>query len=199
MYYDFSFCDDIRPYSKELEILSDLVPTNTIVVPNAKSMPFSFALSKNKKIVTCFEEKKYLFMFVAFLEEQQRFLHHLEALVPFDDNFLNFCLNNSRNIDPWNQAVLFYNLHYFSGRLCSFDGPFKEEKDFDLFANHLKSLRRINKRRFDLKFGEPDAGFKLYEFPNPSINFENGSVVITNRAIPDLDLLFEDKLKIYGV
>jgi hypothetical protein len=199
LYYNYSFCDDITPYSKELEILSSIIPTNRIVIPNAKSMPFSFALSKSKNIVACFEERKYLFMIVAFLEEQKRFLAHLNNLIPFDENFLNFAINNKKDIDPWNQAILFYNLHYFSKQLCSFDGPFEEKIDFDGFIKHIKSLRAINKRRFNVKFEEPTAGFKLYEFPNPDIDFESGSVVITNRIIPELDLLFEDKLKIYGV
>ena len=199
MYHSFSFCDDIRPYHKELEILDSIIPTNKIVVPDAKSMPFSFALSKGKRVVACFEEKKYLFMLVAFLEEQKRFLQHLEDLIPFDHNFINFSLNNKRNIDPWNQAILFYNLHYFSTQLCSFDGPFEEEKDFDSFLDHLRCLRATNKRRFDVKFKKTDTGFKLYEFPNPDTIFEPGSVVVSNRAIPNLDLLFEDKLKIYGV
>ncbi len=199
MYHNFSFCDDIRPYSKELKVLSDLVPTNTVVIPRAKSLPFSFALSKSKRIVACFEEQKYLFMLVAFLEEQKRFLAHLETLVPFEENFINFALNNKRAIDPWNQAILFYNLHYFSKQLCSFDGPFEEEKDFDSFLEHLKSLRFVNKRRFDVKFNENVEGFRVYEFPSPHEVFEPGSIVITNRTIPELSLLFEDKLKIYGV
>ena len=138
-------------------------------------------------------------MLVAFLEERQRFLSHLGSIVPFDSDFINFALNNKRAIDPWNQAILFYSLNYFSARLCSFDGPFDEKMDFDLFLNHLKSLTAINKRRFDIKFEQSTAGFKLYEFPSVDTDFENGSLVITNRVIPNLDLLFEDKLKIYGV
>tara|TARA_R110000822_G_scaffold131308_1_gene268277 strand:+ start:553 stop:1152 length:600 start_codon:yes stop_codon:yes gene_type:complete len=199
LYYTYSFCNDLAPYLKELEILHSIIPTNTIVIPNAKSMPFSFALSKSKRIITCFEERKYLFMLLAFLEEQQRFLRHLKTLVPFDENFLNFAMNNTKEIDPWNEAVLFYNLNYFSKQLCSFDGPFDEEQDFDSFQTHLSRLTRINKRRFDVKFEETPPGFKLYEFPNPNTHFDAGSVVITNRIIPELDLLFEDKLKIYGV
>jgi hypothetical protein len=199
LYYNYSFCDDITPYFKELEILESIIPTNTIVLPNAKSMPFSFALSKSKRIVACFEERRYLFMLVAFLEEQRRFTQHLESLVPFDDTFLNFALNNSRDIDPWNQAILFYSLHYFSKQLCSFDGPFAEQNDFEKFVNHLKSIRAMNKRRFDVRFEESVDGFKLYEFPNPGVCFEPNSIIITNRIIPELDLLFEDKLKIYGV
>ena len=185
MYYDFSFCDDISPYYKELEILADIIPTNSIVVPNAKSMPFSFALSKNKKVTACFEEKRYLFMLLAFAEEPRRFSAHLKTMVPFDESYLNFAMNNNRDIDPWNQAILFYSLHYFSKQLCSFDG-------------HIDKLSLVNKRRFNIKYQEPTTGFKLYEFPQPDQELEAGSLVITNRIMNSLDLLFEDKLKIYG-
>lgn len=199
MYYDFSFCDDISPYYKELEILADIIPTNSIVVPNAKSMPFSFALSKNKKVTACFEEKRYLFMLLAFAEEPRRFSAHLKTMVPFDESYLNFAMNNNRDIDPWNQAILFYSLHYFSKQLCSFDGPFEEGFEFDLYLSHIDKLSLVNKRRFNIKYQEPTTGFKLYEFPQPDQELEAGSLVITNRIMNSLDLLFEDKLKIYGV
>ena len=199
MYYNFSFCDDLGQYASELKKLNEFLPYNDIVVPNAKSMPFSFGLSKSRKIIACFEEKKYLFMLIAFLEETSRFLGHLKSLIPFDENYLNFAMNNTREIDPWNQAILFYNLHYFSNQLCSFDGPFEEVLDFKTFTKHINSLQGVNKRRFDVRFNEGPKGTKLYEFPDPETILESGSIVITNRTIQDLELLFQDKLKIYGV
>jgi len=199
LYYPFSFCDSLRGYSNELRFLDENIPHSKIIVPNAKSMPFSFSLSKNRKINACFNDKKYLFMLLAFLEERDKFTNHLLSLIPFDDNYMNFALNHKRKIDPWNEAIVMYTLNYFSNQLCSFDGPFSENPDFDSLRQHLKSLSTVNKRRFDVSFEEEPSGFKLYEFPDRDTKFQEGSLIITNRNINNCFLLFEDKLKIYGV
>lgn len=199
MYYPFSFCDSIQNYSNELRFLDENISHSKIVVPNARSMPFSFSLSKSRKINACFNDKKHLFMLLAFLEERNRFTNHLLNLIPFDENYLNFALNHKRKIDPWNEAIIMYTLNYFSNRLCSFDGPFPEDLNFDSLRMHLKNLSMVNKRRFDVSFEEEPSGFKLYEFPSRDTEFEKGSVIVTNRIMNDCFLLFEDKLKIYGV
>ena len=189
----------MQKYYNELRFLDDNISHNKIIVPNARSMPFSFSLSKNRKINACFNDKKYLFMLLAFLEERDKFTNHLLRLIPFDENYLNFALNHKRKIDPWNEAIIMYTLNYFSNNLCSFDGPFSKNIDFDSLKRHLKNLSIVNKRRFDISFEEEPSGFKLYEFPARDTIFDEGSLIITNRTMKNCFLLFEDKLKIYGV
>ena len=199
MYYPFSFCDSVQDYSNELHFLDENIAHNRIVVPNAKSMPFSFALSKSRKVNACFNDKKHLFMLLAFLEERERFTDHLLSLIPFDENYINFAMNNNREIDPWNQAIILYTLNFFSNQICSFDGPFPEEFEFDTLKQHLRRLSTVNKRRFNVSFEEVKSGFKVYEFPDRDTDLEKGSLVVTNRIMSDCCLLFQDKLKIYGV
>jgi hypothetical protein len=203
LYYNYSFCDDITPYSKELKFLDNMITTNEIVIPNAKSLPFSFALSKGRKISVhyCENTIKYFYMLNAFITSKDRYLKHILSYIPFDDNFLNFCLNNNIRMNEWDQAVLFFILNHYSIPVHSFDGPYFGTGKDDKVKKHLSFLASVHKRKFNIVFNqllEPNKTY-LYEFPNPDIDFESGSVVITNRIIPELDLLFEDKLKIYGV
>ena len=41
--------------------------------------------------------------------------------------------------------------------------------------------------------------FNIYEFPNKLVDIQSNSIIITNRYLSDYKMLFEDKLKIYGV
>ena len=124
-----------------------------------------------------------------------------KQFIPFDDNFLNFCLKNQTVQGVWNHSILFFLLNYYSNKIDSFDGPFEENVDFDTIKEHLKTLNIFNKRRLKIKLGQSTGveGTRLYEFPDPTTQFIKNSFVITDRTIPSLGLLFEDKLKIYGV
>ena len=46
---------------------------------------------------------------------------------------------------------------------------------------------------------EVKGQFNIYEFPNKLTDIQNRSLIITNRHLDDYELVFEDKLKIYGV
>jgi hypothetical protein len=203
LYYKHSFCDDIAPYSNELKFLDDILTTRHIVVPDAKSLPLSFALSKSRKIQAHYSEKtiKYYYMLMAFTTNKDRFLEHIMSYIPFDDNFLNFSLNNNLKMNEWNQAVLFFILNHYSIPAQSFDGPYFGPEKNDKVKKHLSFLASVHKRKFNILFNQPvePIGICLYEFPSSDVVFEPNSIVITNRIIPELDLLFEDKLKIYGV
>jgi hypothetical protein len=201
LYYNFSFCDDISKYKNEIHILDELLDNNPLIIPNATSMPFSFALSRSRKVNPYFQNKKYLFMLVGLLEEKKRFINNILAFIPFDNQFLNFCLNNKNKMNEWQQGLLFYIINYYSTSLCSFDGPFPEEPDFHTIKSHLMSLLTVGRRRFNINFGDDSAndGTRLYEFPNNISDFRKGSLIITNKTLQNYELLFEDKLKIYGV
>ena len=199
MYYDFSFCDDITAYSNEMVALDNIIGNTAITVPDAKSMPFP--LCRNRKITAIFKNPKYYVMLSAFLEEQRAFFRSVGSCIPFDDNFLNFALNNTKKMNPWQETVLFYLLNYCSVPLMSFDGPYITNITKNNLNKHLSRLSRIHKRRFNLQYGEEpkENELLLYEFPNRDINFREGSLIITNKIIENANLLFEDKLKIYGV
>jgi hypothetical protein len=203
LYYNYSFCDDITPYSNELEFLDKMLTSNHLVIPNAKSLTFSFALSRSRKIEAHYCDKtiKYFYMLLAFMTNKDKFFKHIISYIPFDDNFLNFCLNNNLKLNEWNQAVLFFILNYYSVPVHSFDGPYYGIEKNDKVKKHLSFLGSVPKRRFKIIFDQPIEPSKtyLYEFPNTDVCFEPNSIIITNRIIPELDLLFEDKLKIYGV
>ena len=201
MYYDFSFCDDIRPYSKEISALDSIIGNNSFTIVGAKSMPFSFALCRNRKITAIFDNPKYYMMIMAFLEEQNDFFNSASSLVPFDDNFLNFALNNTKKINPWQESILFFLLNYYSVPLMSFDGPYLNKLGREDLIRHFSYLSRVHKRKFNVCYNEQPQKNELllYEFPNKGISFRDGSLIVTNRNIESANLLFEDKLKIYGV
>jgi hypothetical protein len=200
LYYDFSFCDDIASYESELNVLDSILPNRTLSVANSTSLPFSFALSKSRKVHCYYNNINYLLMMVAFTEERKRFFDAIKSMVPFDDGFLNFALNTQKKIDPWYRAVLDYFLNFYSKSLCSFDGPFLDNENPNLIREHISKILMFPKRKFELYYEqEPEGGILFYEMPNMDQKFRKNSIIITNRVLPDLDLLFEDKLKIYGV
>ena len=201
MYYEFSFCDNIAPYSTEIEALDNIIGNNNISVPSAKSMPFSFALCRNRKITAIFDNPKYYMMILAFLEEQSNFFKSVMSFVPFDDNFLNFALNNTKRMHPWQELTLFFLLNYYSAPLMSFDGPYLENLGREDLSKHFSHLSRIHKRKFQIYYNVTPKKDELllYEFPNSDVSFREGSLIITNKIIENANLLFEDKLKIYGV
>jgi hypothetical protein len=201
LHYNYSFCNDIGPYKAELKFLDLFLQDKNIIIPNAKALPYSFSLSKNRNINAFFTNEKYFHMFNNYLQQKDKFLHYIKQFIPFDDNFLNFCLKNQNVQGAWNRSILFFLLNYCSNKIDSFDGPFEENVDFDSINEHLKTLNVFNKRRLKIKLGQPTGveGTRLYEFPDKNTQFIKNSFVITDRIIPSLGLIFEDKLKIYGV
>ena len=73
MYYDYSFCDDIQAYKKELEFLDNFITSKEIVAQNATTMPFCFSLSKSRKITALFSNLKCYYMFAAWETEKKSF------------------------------------------------------------------------------------------------------------------------------
>lgn len=201
MYYDFSFCDNISSYSNEISALDSIIGNTNITVPNARSMPFSFALCRNRKITAIFNNPKYYIMMMAFCEERSNFFKSSLSFIPFDDNFLNFALNNKRKINPWQESILFFLLNYCSAPLMSFDGPYFKDITHDGLTKHFSRLARIHKRKFVIQHNEEpkENELILHEFPNVDTKFREGSLIITNKILDNANLLFEDKLKIYGV
>lgn len=201
MHYNYSFCNDIRVHKAELKFLDLFLQNKNIIIPNAKSLPYSFSLSKDRNINAFFTNEKYFHMFNNYVQQKDKFLYYIKQFIPFDDNFLNFCLKNQTVQGVWNHSILFFLLNYYSNKIDSFDGPFEENVDFDSIKEHLKTLNIFNKRRLKIKLGQSTGveGTRLYEFPDPTTQFIKNSFVITDRTIPSLGLLFEDKLKIYGV
>jgi len=200
LYYNYSFCDDITGYKNELDVLDSILPSRKLVVANSTSLPFSFALARDRKVDCYYNNVNYLLMMAAFTSERKRFFDTMRSMIPFDENFLNFALNNKKKIDPWYRAVLDYFLNFYSKSLCSFDGPFLENENPDIIKQHLKQIFMFPRRKFELYYNEePQGNILFYEMPNKEQEFRKNSIIITNRVIPHLDLLFEDKLKIYGV
>ena len=199
MYYDYSFCDNIQAYKKELEFLNDFVTSKEIVAQNATTMPFCFPLSKTRKITALFSNLKCFYMFAAWETEKEKFLSSIDKYAPFDDNLLNFASNNTLDIDPWDQSILQYVLSYSSKGFCSFDGPFNDF-DNETYRKHLVKLMKTRNKNIIAEYQQKvENKFNIYEFPNKLVKFLPNSLIITNRYLEDYDLLFEDKLKIYGV
>ena len=73
MYYDYSFCDDISSYKKELDVLDNILPIRKLVVANSTSLPFSFALARDRKVDCYYNNVNCLLMMAAFTSERKRF------------------------------------------------------------------------------------------------------------------------------
>lgn len=199
MYYDYSFCDDIQAYKKELEFLDNFITSKEIVAQNATTMPFCFSLSKSRKITALFSNLKCYYMFAAWETEKEKFLSSIDRYAPFDDDLINFASHNTLDLDAWNQSVLQYILCYSSKGFCSFDGPF-EEYDNQAYRKHLVKLMRTRNKNIVAEYQkEIKNKFNIYEFPNKLVDIQSNSIIITNRYLSDYKMLFEDKLKIYGV
>ena len=199
MYYDYSFCDDVTPYSKELEFLDNMIPNTNIVAHKATTIPFSFCLSKSRHLTALFSNLKCYYMLAAWETEKEKFLSSINKYSPFNDDLIQFALNNTLDIDAWDQSILQFVLSYSSNGLCSFDGPYNKF-DSDAFRKHLVKLMRTRSKNITAEYQlEKQGEFNIYEFPSKLVDFLPNSVIITNRYIEGCDLLFEDKLKIYGV
>jgi len=200
LYYNFSFCDNIKIYEKEISFLDNLIGANNITVHNATTLPFAFALSNSRKLFANFNQTSLFFMFCAFETEKDRFLTHIRRYLPFDEEFINFALNREVSIDPWKEAIVSYLLCFASTALCSFDGPFGDV-DESLLRQHLNKISRYPVRNLTCYYKEslPTGGINLFEFPESINNIPTNSIIVTNKSYDDKQLLFEDKLKIYGV
>ena len=82
MYYDYSFCDDISLYKKELDFLDKTIPNINIVAQNATTMPFSFCLSKTRHVKALFSNLKCYYMFAAWETEKEKFLSSIDKYAP---------------------------------------------------------------------------------------------------------------------
>jgi hypothetical protein len=201
LHYDFSFCNNISDFQNELKALDSLIGYNDIAVPNAVSMPFAFALSKGRRVQASFNDIRFYSMFIAYETDMKRFIDNILSFEPIDEKFFNFILNKKTK-DYWYDACLYYIGFFFSNRLDSYDGPFPSIVDRNLLIKNLKYLPSVVKTRFSFLFNEEiknNNSVLLYEFPSNDIDLKSGSVVITNKELKDCSLLFEDKLKIYGV
>ena len=202
MYYDFSFCADVSSYKKELDVLDYVFSHNGVFAPNSETMPFSFSLSKSRHIVGNFENLKLYSMFLAYETEMRRFFETILSFEPIDNNFISFISKNKKQKDPWYEACLYFIAAFYSDTINSFDGPYPENIDKDSMTKHLKRLQSVMKRKLTFTYNEPDAYqdyICFYEFPNDVEDLKKGSIIIDNKYHKNLDLLFEDKLKIYGV
>lgn len=201
MYYDFSFCNDISDYKKELQALDTIIGYRSVIVPNAVSMPFSFPLSKGRKIAANFDDIRFYSMFAAYETELKRYIDNILSFDPIDKTFFDFILNKKQT-DLWYDACLYYIAFFYSNRLNSFDGPFPDEISRSLLTKNLKYLSSVIKNRLTFLFNEnieDNNSILLYEFPQAEQEFKKNSLIITNKYHDNLNLLFEDKLKIYGV
>tara|TARA_B100002019_G_C21171613_1_gene548750 strand:+ start:254 stop:850 length:597 start_codon:yes stop_codon:yes gene_type:complete len=198
LYYDYSFCNDVNPYRKELEFLDSIVPREFNVI-SAKSCPLTFSLSNNRIANLYFELEKYFYIFAAFTEQKQDFIDSLQAFVPFKKDLLEFSSTNYNEKNLWNIATSFYLANYFSAAVDSSDGPWPDDLDFKSFRKHLVKLSLTN-NRLNLFFDKrPDNDLiNVIEFPQTE-EIPEGTIIITNKNYPQHNLLFEDKLKIYGV
>ena len=199
MYYNYSFCDNVSEYKKELDFLDKTIKDKSIVAQNATTMPFSFCLSKSRKVTAVFSNLKCYYMFAAWETEKEKFLTTIDKYAPFDDKLINFASHNTLDLDAWNQSVLQYILCYCSKGLCSFDAPF-DTFDAQAYRKHLIKLMSTRNKNINAEYQEEVEGqFNIYEFPNKLTDIQKRSLIITNRHLDDYELLFEDKLKIYGV
>ena len=197
MYYDFSFCNDIRPYENELKFLDSVLPREFNVI-NAKSCPLTFALSRGRTTNIHFALEKYFYIFAAYTEQKQDFINGLLTFVPFKKDLLDFASRNYNEKNLWNVALSFYLANYFSNTIDSSDGPWPDDLDFKSFKKHLVNLNLTNSHLKLFFNKEPDLDLiNVYEFPQ-SDKFVEGSLIITNINYNNYNLLFEDKLKIYG-
>lgn len=187
------------PYDSELRFLDSYCKKNKIIVRDATTMPLSFCLAKNRKVVSVFSTLKNYYMFAAFETERDRFIKNLKQMIPFEKDLLHFALNNETVSDPWKLALLQYYICYFSTSIGSYDGPFSD-LEFTKLNKTLSKLLSFPARNLDCQFESTNIndGINIYEFPHNN-NFLSNSVIITNRDILNGKLLFEDKLKIYGV
>lgn len=197
MYYDYSFCNNVSPYRKELEFLDSILPREFNVI-SAKSCPLTFSLSCNRVANLYFGLEKYFYMFAAFTEQKQDFIDSLLAFVPFKKDLLEFSSRNYGEKNLWNIATSFYLANYFSVAVDSSDGPWPDDLDFKGFKKHLVKLS-LTSNRLNLFFDKnPDSDIiNVIEFPQKE-KITEGTIVITNKNHSQLNLLFEDKLKIYG-
>jgi len=199
LYYDYSFCDDISLYKKELDFLDKTIPNINIVAQNATTMPFSFCLSKTRHVKALFSNLKCYYMFAAWETEKEKFLSSIDKYAPFNDDLIQFALHNTLDIDPWEQSILQFILSYSSNGLCSFDGPYNQFNP-ELYRKHLVKLMKTRNKNITSEYQIKAQGdLNIYEFPSKLIEFIPNSIIITNRYISGYKLLFEDKLKIYGV
>jgi len=198
LYYDYSFCNNVSPYKKELEFVDSLLPRDFNVI-SAKSCPLTFSLTKNRTANLYFDLEKYFYVFAAFTEQRHDFIDSLRAFVPFKKDLLEFSSRNYSERNLWNIATSFYLANYFSAAIDSSDGPWPDDLDFKEFKKHLVKLSLTN-NRLNLFFDEkPNNDFiNVIEFPQTQ-ELPEGTVVITNKNFSQYSLLFEDKLKIYGV
>lgn len=199
MYHDYSFCDNVSFYKNELDFLDKTVPNTDIVIQKATTMPFSFCLSKSRQVTALFSNLKCYYMFAAWETEKEKFLSCVNKYAPFDNDLIQFALHNTLDIDAWDQSVLQFILSYSSNGLCCFDGPFSEF-DSEAYRKHLVKLMKTRNKNITAEYQvEKQGEFNIYEFPSKLIDFVPNSLIITNRYIEGCSLLFEDKLKIYGV
>lgn len=200
MYHKYSFCDDVTHNKNELEFLDKALNCKHFVVRNATTMPFSFALSKNRKVTALFSNIKNFFMFAAWETEKDRFLKYISKYIPFDEDLFNFALHNKLDSSPWQQSHLQFILCFTSHGFCRFDGPF-DKPDELLTRRHVSRLMATKNKNITAEYQIeiPNESVNLYEFPTKGQEFLPNSFIITDKRIDDYNLLFEDKLKIYGV
>lgn len=200
MYHKFSFCKNISGYEQELRFLNKILePYGEINVLQATTIPFSFALSSNKIVNAYFEDKDYFHLWRCFIEAKDAFLNHLLYFRKIDPSFLNFCLNNKRKKDVWMKTLLFYIVNLYSNNLHSYDGPWIDDADINLLRSNILDLKTSSNKSIRIFNCEPNLNnVCIYEFPVEN-DFLEGSIVITNKKMDNLHLLFEDKIKIYGV
>ena len=200
MYYDYSFCSDITPYIKELNLLDSIISSREFNVIGAKSCAFTFSLLKNRKANLFFDHDKYFLMYAAFSTQKSEFLQSVNCFDSFDKQMLDFCVTNYSEKSPWNTAIYFYLMNYFSIPLDSSDGPWYDNLDFIKLKKHLISLSLFSESKIECFYKENKKNnfINVYEFPIED-KFEKDSIIITHKHYDDLELIFEDKLKIYGV
>ena len=200
MYHKFSFCKNLSGYEQELDFLDKILkPYDQINTLQATTIPFSFALSADKIVNAYFVDKDYEHLLRCFLEAKDTFLNHLLHFRKVDENFLNFCLNNKRKKDVWMKTLLFYIINLYSNNLYSYDGPWFDKTDVSLLKSNILDLKMSSNKSIKIHKDETLLNnVCLYEFPDVE-DFIEGSIVITNKKINNLHLLFENKVKIYGV
>ena len=201
MYYNFSLCDNLKAYDQELKFLDTMLHDyKELNILSAKSMSFGFALSLDRQINCFFDDDDYHELWKVFLKNKDRFLKHSLYFKNINQDFLTFCAYNKNKKSQWMKSLTFFIANVYSNNINSSDGPWFNTINDSTLRKHIIDLKTCNLHNINICTGEIDHGIaSIYDFPSEDTQLIPGSIVITNKVFNNLHLLFENKLKIYGV
>jgi len=173
---------------------------NELNILTAKSMSFGFALSFNRHVNCYFDDNDYLELWKTFLKNKNKFLTHSLYFKNVNHDFLNFCAYNKNKKTHWMKNLTFFIANIYSNNINSSDGPWFNTVSDSMLRKHIIDLKTCNLDNINICTGDVDDEIpSIYDFPSEDTELISGSIVITNKVFNNLHLLFENKLKIYGV